>query len=129
MHRKHWLQYYCWCRAPSKLNITDDVPTTPTTVNPAVPTTPMPRMPTHTTDVAAVQLLVAQLARAMLAVCVASAGAKPMPVSVTLAAADATLYGEPAVRTGAVEKRIKEKNKCIENIGCNINVGAAHRQS
>ena len=81
--------------------MTDDVPTTPAAVIPAVPTSPSPRMPMHAADVAVVQLLVAQLASANTAVNVASAGAKFMPVRVTLAVADATLYGEDAARAGA----------------------------
>ena len=79
----------------------DDVPAKSATVSPAVPTRPSPRKPMHPADVADVQLVVAQMARARTAVKVGSAGAKFMPVSVTLAEAEATLYGNDAVRTGA----------------------------
>ena len=81
--------------------MTDDVPTTSATVRPAVPTSPSPRMPMHAADVAVVQLVVAQLASANTAVNVAYAGAKFMPVRVTLAVADTALYGDDPVRTGA----------------------------
>ena len=90
-------------RAPSKLNTADDVPTTSAAVSPAVPTRPSPRMPMHAAEVAVVQLVVAQMACANTAVSVAYAGAKLVPIRVTLAAADATLYGEDAVKTGAAE--------------------------
>ena len=79
----------------------DDVPTTPAAVIPAVPTSPCPRMPMHDADVAVVQLLVAQLACASTAVNVSYAGAKLMPVSVTLTETEAVLYGDDTVRTGA----------------------------
>jgi hypothetical protein len=48
-------------------------------------------MPMHAADVAVVQLLVAQLACASTAVNVAYAGAKFMPVSVTLTETEAVL--------------------------------------
>ena len=55
----------------------------------------------HETDVAVVQLLVAQFAFANTAVNVVAAGAKLMPAKVTLAKAETTLYGDDAVNTGA----------------------------
>ena len=58
-------------------------------------------MPMHAADVAVVQLLVAQSASASTAVEVESAGPKFVPVRVKLTEADATLYGDDAVRTGA----------------------------
>ena len=58
-------------------------------------------MPMHAADVADVQLVVAQMVSASMAVKVGSAGAKFMPVSVTHAETEATLYGDDAVRTGA----------------------------
>ena len=76
---------------PSKLKVTEDVPTTAATDSPEVPVVPTPRMPMHATDVCVVQLLVEQSAIATKAVTVASAGAKSMPVSVTLAVIEATL--------------------------------------
>ena len=45
-------------QVPSKLNTTDDVPTTPATDSPEVPAMPAPRTPVHDTDVVDVQLLV-----------------------------------------------------------------------
>ena len=66
---------------------------------------PVPRVPMHATDVAVVQLLVEQSAIANTAVIVTSVVAKPMPVNVTLAVIEATLYGVDAVNTGAVEYR------------------------
>ena len=97
--------------APSKLNTTDDVPTTPVTVIMAVPAISAPRMPMHATDVAVVQLLVAQLACANTAVNEAYADIKPMPFSVTLAKPSTTLYGESLVITGAVKVIYREKKK------------------
>ena len=58
----------------------------------------------HDTDVALAQLAVPQSATATTPVTVMSAGAKSMPVSVTLATADATLYGAAAVITGAAKE-------------------------
>ena len=55
----------------------------------------------HAADVAVVQLLVAHSASAIMAVTVASAGAKFMPVSVTMEETEATLYGDDSVSTGA----------------------------
>jgi len=55
----------------------------------------------HVADVAVVQLLLAQSARASMAVAVASVGAKFVPISVTLAMTETTLYGDDAVKTGA----------------------------
>lgn len=84
----------------SKLNTPLDVPTTLAAVRPAVPTMPLPRVPMHAADVAVVQLVVLQSASPRTAVTETSVGAKIMPVSVTLAAADATLYGAAAEITG-----------------------------
>ena len=92
-------------KEPSKLNTVLDVPTTVATLTPTVPTSPAPGMPTHATDVAVVQLDVAQSASATTAVTVPSVGAKLVPVSVTLATTDATLYGDAAVATGAAGHR------------------------
>ena len=91
---------------PSKLNTPLDVPTTLAAVSPTVPTMPLPRVPMHAADVAVVQLVVLQSASARTAVTETSVGAKIMPVSVTLAAADATLYGAAAEITGANELRL-----------------------
>ena len=76
---------------PSKLNTAVDVPVMPAIASPEVPVVPAPRVPIHATDVAVVQLLVAQSAIASTAVTVASVGPNSMPVSVTLDVADATL--------------------------------------
>ena len=76
---------------PSKLNVTDDVPTTAAADSPEVPVVPTPRMPMHATDVCVVQQLVEQSAIATKAVTVASVEAKSIPVSVTLAVTEATL--------------------------------------
>ena len=83
------------------------------TVSPLVPIKPAPRVPTHATDVAVVQLDVAQSASATTAVTVPSLGAKLVPVSVTLATPDPALYGEATVTTGATghSKRVNAKNK------------------
>ena len=76
---------------PSKLNTTDAVPATPAEVRPAVPTTWVLPTLVHAADVAVIQLLLAQSARANTAVTVASVDAKFMPVRLTLAEAEATL--------------------------------------
>ena len=55
----------------------------------------------HAADVADVQPLDAQSARASTAVTVASVSAKFMPARVTLPAATTTLYGDADVTTGA----------------------------
>ena len=70
-------------------------------VSPVVTTRPSPGMPMHAADVAVVQLVVAQLAFASTAVVVALSGAKFMPVNVTLAKPNATLYGDDADNAGA----------------------------
>ena len=87
--------------APSKLNTMDDVPIMLAEVSPAVPSRQKPRVPMQATDVAVVQLVMTQLASASTAVKVRSAVAKFMPVNVTLARVEATLYGDDVVRTGA----------------------------
>jgi len=91
--------------SPSKLNTALDVPATSATVSPESPRTPVPRVPMHATDVAVVQLLVEQSAIANTAVGVTFVVAKLMPVNVTLAVIEATLYGADVVNTGAVECR------------------------
>ena len=80
-----------------------DVPTTLDTVRPAVPLAPAPRVPMHSTDDAVIHLDVPQSASPSTAVVVASVGPNDMPVSVTLATADGTLYGDAAVTTGPVD--------------------------
>ena len=60
----------------------------------------------HAADVAVVQLLVAHSASASTAVTVASIEAKLVPINVMLTAAEATLYGDEAVSTGAVKSEI-----------------------
>ena len=88
----------------------------------------------HAADVADVQLVVAQLASASTAVKVGSAGAKFMPVRVTLAEAEATLYGDDVVRTGAVHDgmvlgwhALDEQPRCM--IKKPIVMNALHRRS
>jgi len=72
----------------------------------------MPRVPMHVADVAVVQLLVAQSARASIAVAVASVGTKFVPVNVTLAEAETMLYGDDAVKTGAeMVKKNNDRNR------------------
>ena len=66
-------------QGPSKLNTTDDVPTTPATNSPEVPAIPAPRTPVHDTDVVVVQLLVKHSSSATTAVAVMFDEAKLMP--------------------------------------------------
>ena len=99
---------------PSKLNTVLDVPTTAATLTPTVPTSPAPGMPMHATDVAVVQLDVAQSASATTAVTVPSVGAKLVPVSVTLATTDATLYGDAAVAAGAARHKKRHDGRMHE---------------
>ena len=87
---------------PSKLNTALEVPTTPLTVAPAVADATTRFVLVHDTDVAAIQLVVAQSASASFPVAVAFIGPNSKPASVTLAFAEATLYGDDAVITGAV---------------------------
>ena len=76
------------------------MPTSVDSVRPAVPLVPAPRAPMHITDEVAVHPAVPQLASPSTAVAVASESPNAKPVSVTLATADAMLYGEAEVGVG-----------------------------
>ena len=88
----------------------------PPAISPAVPTMLMLRALMHAADVVVVQLVEVQSERASTPVTVASTGAKFMPVSVTLAAAEATLYGDEEDRTGA--KRVASKIEIRNGTRC-----------
>ena len=85
---------------PSKLNTALDVPMPPTAPNAIVPARPAPRVPKHDTDDAVAQLVVVQATEST-ADLVLSIGAKFMPVRVTTAGEESTLYGDAALMTGA----------------------------
>ena len=99
-------------RMPSWLNAVLDVPTTPAAVSPTVPITPCPRAPMHATDVAVVQLVVLQSARARTDVCVASATLNSTPSKETLAVPEQTLVGVVVVIAGAVRQNIQRLPTC-----------------
>ena len=86
-----------------KENTVLEVPAKPVTVTTADTDAAVPATPMHATDVAVVQLLVEQSAVATVAANVAFEGAKSIPVIVTLAIIEATLYGANVVSTGAEE--------------------------
>ena len=96
---------------PSKLNTTLDVTTTLAIASLIVPGLPVPRFPIQVTDVCVVQLLVEQSATASAVVIVALVGAKSEPMSVKLAVIVATLYGDDAVTSGAMQKMNAMKHR------------------
>ena len=69
----------------------------------------------HATDVAVVQLVVKQSAVATVAANVVFERAKSMPIIVTLAVIEATLYGANVDNTGAEEQRDVIQTEQIRN--------------
>ena len=83
----------------------------PATLSPTVPIDPPPRTPMHTADVAVVQLVVLQSARARTDVCVVSETPNSKPLRVTLATPEQTLYGIAVVTPGAARQNFQTVHK------------------